>query len=150
MTEPMSFPSSTARLGLPLLFAAQAQKEFFINEAHVLSDILHHATVEGTASSPPSSPNDGQCWLVGTGATGEFAGHDAAVAGWQQGQWIFVTPVEGMTVFDRSTLHRWYYRSGWQKAAGVAIPTQGSVIDAQARSAIVALTEALRVAGIVP
>lgn len=149
MTEPSLFPSSTARMGLPLLFAAQAQKEFFINEGLVLNDILHNATAEGMASSPPSSPGDGLCWLVASGATGEFADRDEALASWQQGQWIFVSPVEGMTVFDRSISRRRYYRSGWQIAAAVTTPAQGTVIDQQARNAITALIDALRTAGIV-
>lgn len=148
MTDPTFFPSSTARMNFPLLFTAQAQKEFYINEAHVLMDILHHATVQGTASAAPASPVEGQCWLVGTGATGEFEGHDAHLACWQQGQWIFVAPVDGMTVFDRTAMQRLYYKVGWQKAVSVPMPSQGGVIDAQARSAIAALVDALRVSGI--
>lgn len=149
MTDPTIFPTTTARHGLPLLFAAQAQKEFFVNEAHVLSDMLHHTTVEGVADMPPAAPNEGDCWIVGTGGTEDFAGRDDAVAGWQQGQWTFVAPVDGMSVFDRSIARRRYYRGGWHCADTVTVPAQGPVIDAEARETIAALADALRIAGII-
>ena len=53
MTDPVDFGSMTPRFELPLLFAAQAQKEFFVNEAHSLVDALLHPVVKGTTPTPP-------------------------------------------------------------------------------------------------
>ena len=65
MSDPITFASASPRLGLPLLFAGQSQKEFFVNEAHALVDALLHAAVEGEADAPPSAAEEGECWLVG-------------------------------------------------------------------------------------
>lgn len=71
MSDPFLFDSTTPRFGLPLLFAGQAQKEAFVNEAHALADALIHCAVEGEATAPPGAPVDGTSWLVGSPATGD-------------------------------------------------------------------------------
>src|SRR5690606_18685268 len=100
MSDPIVFTTTTARFGLPLLFAGQAQKEFYVNEAHALTDALLHAACEGEGAAPPASPAAGETWLVAAGATGDWAGQDDALAAFQSGSWLFVQPKEGMRLFD--------------------------------------------------
>lgn len=38
MTEPVVFTSASPRFAIPLLFAGQAQKEVFVNEAHLRTE----------------------------------------------------------------------------------------------------------------
>ena len=38
MTTPINFTTTTGRFNLPLLFAAQAQKEVYVNEALAIVD----------------------------------------------------------------------------------------------------------------
>ena len=150
MTDPISFTPATPRYALPLLFAGQAQKEFYVNEAHALTDALLHAACEGEAADPPATPAEGKAWLVGNGATGEWTGEDGKLASRQSGNWLFTTPSEGMQLFDRSTGQMILYRSGWQRPAAPILPSGGTVVDADARTAIADLITALVDAGIFP
>jgi hypothetical protein len=150
MTDPISFPSATPRFALPLLFAGQAQKEFYVNEAHALTDALLHAACEGETADPPPTPAEGEAWLVASGATGEWAGQDGKLASRQMGNWLFAAPCEGMRLFDRANGQALLYRGGWQRPAAPPLPSGGGVIDAEARTAIAGLVTALVDAGILP
>lgn len=160
----------TDRLALPLLAAAQAQKEMTHNEALALLDIATQAVVQSVSpSTVPSSPSVGQCWIVGTGATGIWSGHDKAIACWTSGGWRFVPPLPDMQVwsiadgtharFDSGT---WVVGSvaavrleiGGQQVVGarqgaIAAPAGGSVVDTQARTAIAAILSTLSLHGLI-
>lgn len=148
MTDPISFTTSTPRYALPLLFSGQAQKEFYVNEAHSLTDALLHAACEGEAADPPVTAVEGEAWLVAGSATGEWAGQDGKLASRQSGNWLFVTPGDGMRLFDKATGQILLYRGGWQRAASPALASGGTVVDAEARTAIADLVTALRQAGV--
>jgi hypothetical protein len=148
VTDPISFTAATPRFALPLLFAGQSQKEFYVNEAHALTDALLHAACEGESAAPPATPGEGEAWIVADGATGEWAGEDGKLAARQSGNWLFATPSDGMRVFDRSTGQMLLYRDGWRRPAAPTVPSTGSVIDSEARAAIADLVAALTDAGI--
>jgi hypothetical protein len=150
MIEPVQYPSETPRYALPLLFAGQTQKEFFVNAALSLCDTLLHPVVEGEASSPPAEPADGEGWLVGADADGEFAGRSGELAFRQQGQWLFISPKDGMRVLDRSSGQAILRHGNWRRVDPVMAPNGGAVIDAEARQALDALIAALVTVGILP
>lgn len=150
MTDPISFTSTTPRYGLPLLFAGQSQKEFYVNEAHALTDALLHPACEGEAADPPATPAEGETWLVGAAATGDWAGADGKVASRQSGNWLFAAPADGMRMFDRSTGQILLHRGGWQRPSAPAAPAGGTTVDAEARAALADLITALASAGIFP
>ena len=150
MSQPITFDASSPRFALPLLFAGQAQKEVFVNEAHALTDALLHCSIEGTVSDPPASPADGENWLVGTAATEEWAGQDGSLACRQGGSWLFVAARDGMQLFDRSTGQTLLYNGGWNAPVAPASPSGGTTVDSEARAAIDAVIVALRAAGILP
>lgn len=150
MSDPITFDTTSPRFGLPLLFVGQSQKEAFVNEALSFTDALLHCAIEGVASAPPGSPVDGTNWLVGTSATGAWAGHEGKIACRQAGNWLFVAASDGMRVLDRSTGQERFYRAGWEVPAVPATPSGGSTVDAEARTTITELIAALRQAGIFP
>lgn len=150
MTDPLSFPSSTPRFGLPLLFAGQAQKEMSVNTAHSLADCLLHPTVEGEAIAAPATPAEGECWLVASGAEGLFAGREGQLASFQSGTWLFASGQDGMRIFDRAT-SQFLIRDGvWKRPAAPSPTSGGSTIDVEARDKIDALIASLRESGIFP
>lgn len=150
MTDPINFPSVTPRYALPLLFSGQAQKEFYVNEAHALADALLHAACEGEATDPPASPANGETWLVASGATGDWSGEDGKLASRQAGTWLFATPRDGMRLFDNSTGQTMLFRGAWQRPSAPAAPSGGAVVDAEARAIIADLVTSLIDAGIFP
>jgi Protein of unknown function (DUF2793) len=157
------------RLKMPLLVAAQAQKEVTHNEALALADIAIQAVVQAVApASVPASPAPGQCWIVGNAPTGAWAGQAGRIAGWTSGGWRFLAPFEGMQVWsvaDGVAVRRegasWTIgvmtalalKVGNIQVVGaqrlrVAGPTGGSTVDTQARSAIAALIAGLEAHGL--
>ena len=160
----------TARFALPQLSPGQVQKEWFYNEALQRIDLLLCPVVEGAAlSAPPASPVAGACYLVATGATGAWAGKDGMLAGYTEGGWRFIAPVEGARVLDRSSGQVVLRRDGlWEsgivraqqlqiagltlvreRQAAIADPTGGSVIDSQCRGAVAAVLAMLRNHGLI-
>jgi hypothetical protein len=161
---------STPRFSLPLILPGQAQKELFHNEALALLDAAMHCEVEGAGiGDPPSDPEEGQCWIVGAGAGGAWAGRENAIAMWTASGWRFVDPARGMTARDRdSGLDRRFDGTGWSDGAvqgsrfevdGVKVvgnrqpavpsPSGGTTIDVEARLAIAGLIEALMQHGLI-
>jgi Protein of unknown function (DUF2793) len=150
MSDPIVFESQTPRFGLPLLFAGQAQKEAFVNEALSRADALVHCAVDGEAATPPASPAEGDCWLVAPSPTGAWLGQAGRIACRQAGQWLFQSPRDGMRLLDRSTGQERRFVAGWKVPVAPAEPSGGSTVDAQARAVIHDIVVALRTAGIFP
>jgi Protein of unknown function (DUF2793) len=159
----------TDRLKLPLLVAAQAQKEVTHNEALALADLAIQAVVQAVApATAPPAPVPGQCWIVGSAPTGAWAGQAGKLAGWTSGGWRFLAPVEGMQVWsiaDNLTVRRegpnWVagvmnvsaVKVGGLQVVGaqrprVLTPSGGTTVDAQARAAIASLIAGLETHGL--
>lgn len=149
MPDPL-FDSRTPRFDMPLLFAGQAQKEGYVNEATARIDALLHGAIEAETATPPVAPGDGLCWLVGSSPTGDWSGQAGKIAARQAGNWLFFTPRDGMKLLNRATGQDIRYKTGWQVAARPVAPTGGTTIDSEARSAIAAILASLTTAGIVP
>ena len=148
MSDPLTFPSRTARFSLPLLFAGQAQKEFTVNETVSRIAALLHASIEAEVGDPPAAPEDGRCWLVGAFATGAWAGREGSIACHASGDWLFVDPVPGMRCYDHSSGATLFYDGDWKRPARPPAVEGGVTQDSEARAAIAALVDSLAEAGI--
>jgi hypothetical protein len=92
--------TTTPRLALPLLGAAQAQKHVTHNEALAdLDALVHLAVLERNRTVPPTAPTEGDRYLLGTGASGAFATHDGQIAVFDAGAWRFFAPQPGWSAY---------------------------------------------------
>ena len=160
---------ATSRLALPLLAAGQAQKEMTHNEALALLDLaVQGAVVAVGEEMPPVAPLPGQCWIVGDAPAGDWAGRGNAVAGWTEGGWRFLAPREGMRLWLSEADGFALYAGGmWRlgeahgrllvdgvqvvgpRAAAIAEPSGGTMVDAEARASILAVLDVMRAHGLV-
>ena len=150
MPEPTLPTSATPRFALPHLFAAQAQKEFIVNEANARLDVVLHCAVAGVSATPPEDPADGETWLVAANPEGAWAGREGMLAGRQAGTWVFVAPRQGLRVYDDATRQFIHFDQDWVRVQSPAEPIGGTAPDAEARAAIGNLIERLQAAGIFP
>lgn len=147
MSEPI-FDSRSPRYELPYLFAGQAQKEGFVNEAFARIDALLHMAVEAAASSPPASPVEGTSWLIGADATGDWSGREGQIATATGNSWLFFEPRPGMRVLNRATGQDMRFVNGWQSPSPPSPPVGGATVDAESRQAIGAIIAVLAQAGL--
>lgn len=94
--------SQSARLSLPYLEGAQAQKHVTVNQTIRRLDALVQLAVESaTLASQPVGPADGQVYILPPGKTGAAWGAMAngALAYWRDGAWEQITPREGWLAF---------------------------------------------------
>ena len=90
----------TARIGLPLVQAAQAQKHVTVNEALARLDALLPLVIAGRqATEPPDVAAEGEVHAVPDGATGDWVGQAGRLALRLNGGWDFVTPARGWTAY---------------------------------------------------
>lgn len=161
---------ATARLQLPLLAPGQAQKELFHNEALAAVDLVVQASARAVGiATPPISPAEGDCWVVGAAPTGDWAGHAGAIAGWTAAGWRFVPAREGLAVWDqgrgavvRHVAGRWGVgpligeslmvageRVVGPRQPAIAPAQGGATIDTEARVVLAKLLSTLQAHGLI-
>jgi len=87
---------ATTHLLLPYILAAQAQKHVSHNEAlRILDGLVQLSVLDRDLTAPPVSPADGDQYIVGSGATGDWAGWDLNVALLTDGAWLRLPPRTG-------------------------------------------------------
>lgn len=140
----------TTRHKLPLLAVSQAQKEITHYEALVRVDALLHPLVEDERAIPPTVADEdiGKCWLVASAPVADWTGKAGQIAIWIGGGWRFCVATNGMRLRLQS-VGTDIIRSGNQWVASPAIPdpVSGTVVDIEARAAIVSLLGHFRATG---
>lgn len=139
--------STSPRLGIPFISGQQSQPEVTHNTAVVILQTLL-AGVISTLSAPPSSPADGDAYIIGTGASGAWGGRDNKIAVWYGG-WNYVPGVDsdgseiamgadqaGLSVYDvREGAQKVWSGSVWAAAAGGGAGTPPTIVQHGAENA---------------
>lgn len=140
--------SNTPNLKLPFIDPNQNQKSVTHNAALSVLDALVNLQVQSNAlSAPPTSPGDGQCWIVASGGTGAWTGKDLNIAAWQDGAWAFYAPNRGfMAYVDNLAGVQVWNGSAWVALVGGALsvsalaigtsPDSGNPLSARLGSAL--------------
>ena len=105
--------SVSARNQIPLLAPLQSQRWAIYNQGVALIDqLLQPAVLSRTIDTPPAAPASGASYIVGPGASADWAGHDKALATWSDGAWRFRAPAEGWLAFVVDTAELAVFLSG--------------------------------------
>jgi hypothetical protein len=110
---------NTANLTLPYIMPSQAQKHVTHNEAlRMLDAIVQLCVIDRDLLTPPSSPQDGDRYIVAPGAVGPWEGREGCIAAWQDDGWAFFLPQSGWLCFvaDEGALLCWT-GTAWDSAA---------------------------------
>lgn len=87
-------------LKLPYILPSQAQKHVTHNEAlRMLDAIVHMGVKSWSLGDAPSSPAEGDRYIVAAQASGAWAGKDGMVASFIDGGWLFVIPATGWLAY---------------------------------------------------
>jgi hypothetical protein len=112
---------TTPRLGAPELVTSQANKEETVNEAvrYVEAGAGHFIFIDRGLNTPPGSPVDGDCYLVGGSPTGVWASNANDIAVRINTAWAFINVIEGFTAWvnDENVLIG-YDGAAWNTIAG--------------------------------
>lgn len=131
---------TTARLALPYIAAAQAQKHVTHNEAIRRLDALIQPRLESlTLATPPSTPGEGQCWLVPSDATGAWAGQTGRIAAYEAGAWDFIDLPSGLLAYVADA-RRVLLFDGTRWVSPLAASAHGAAIEARVLEEDVALS----------
>lgn len=101
---------ASTNLQLPYLLASQAQKHVTHNEAiRLLDGLVQMSVIDRDLTAPPFSPSDGDRYIVGSGATGDWTGWDLNVAYYVDGVWTRLAPRPGWRAWieDEKLLRVW-------------------------------------------
>ncbi|MBP0440145.1 DUF2793 domain-containing protein [Tianweitania sediminis] len=114
---------ATTNLLLPYMLAAQAQKHVTHNEAlRLLDGLVQLSVLDRDLTAPPGSPADGDRYIVGSGATGAWAGWDLNVAIWTDGAWLRLPPRTGWRAWvEDEGLLLVYDGSSWSDTTPAAL-----------------------------
>ncbi len=92
--------TETAKIKLPLIASAQAQKHVTVNEALARVDAVTQMSVESrTLPTPPFVVSEGESYLIAAGATDAWVGQEGKLASFLNGSWIFLDPLFGWQVW---------------------------------------------------
>lgn len=101
---------ATPNLSFPYIMPSQAQKHVTHNEAlRLLDAVVQLSVLDRDLVVPPSSPAEGDRYIVPSGATDAWEVAAGRIAVWQDGEWVLLAPKPGWTawVLDEQATVYW-------------------------------------------
>lgn len=87
----------------------------------LIDTLLQGRVMSVGLNTPPATPNDGECYIIGTAPTGVWSGFANGIAIRDSGTWTVIVPLEGWKIYDRATEQDYQYTgTAW---AVYAIPS---------------------------
>lgn len=103
------------------------------------SGIEHEASVLDISNAPPTTPSDGDIYIVGTAPTGAFAGKANQIAYYENSAWTFTAPRTNEAHLNEKDDYIWHWNgTKWVKITGggtdyneakLAVPVTGKGPD---------------------
>lgn len=117
----------SARLQLPFIQPAQAQKHVTHNEALAALDAVVQASVLAMElSDPPADPPSDAIYSISDTPTGDWVGHAGEIAVFSNGGWMYVAPQIGWRAWDQQQQVLMVYEaSGWMPVFDIDSPRDG-------------------------
>ena len=86
---------------------------------------------------------------MGSGATGLWANKAGQIAIWIGGDWRYLIAHDGMRLWDRANGRDSIYTGGvWRSGPIITNPSDGTVVDIEARAALGTMLQYFRLIGI--
>lgn len=122
----------TPRLKLGQMVDGQELDAMAINDALTQLDMLSDACFKGQfVNTPPSTPADGDTYLLGASPTGAWSGYAYKIAYCIDGGWRFYTPFDGMRALLTTSGAFLYYQGGsWSNFTPPPSGAEASVASA--------------------
>lgn len=124
--------STSAKLGMPFISQQQATPEITHNEAILMMSAFQVGVESIGLNTPPLSPNEGDCYIIGTAPTGDWSGRANAIAIYFINGWRFVPDIdsdgaiidmgaaqEGLRAWVKGDSQYYWNGSSWVAAASI-------------------------------
>lgn len=147
--------SNTPKLKLVELTSTASQAQVVNTGGYSILDVLVDKTVKSRGTNtPPSTPNDGDAYILGSSPTGLWSGKATQIAYWRTsaGVWQFIVPLTGWTLrvqddLDANGIPKQYGYTGsaWAAPADGGSFTGGTLASALNEAPPVTLASAATV-----
>lgn len=128
----------TPALNLPYLRNDNRLGDVFTEMLRSFDVLLQGSAKDKDLTAPPSSPAQGDTYIVGGSATGAWSGYDNYVATYWGSSWVFYTPQEGWVLWLDDEDGRYTYDGSVWSTTTVTI-SDGSITFAKLAAAAVVL-----------
>lgn len=122
---------ATPNLGLTDLAVGASDNEAKANETfRLIEAVLAQGVIRRDLTAPPGGESDGDTYIPAATATGAWATHEDDLAYYSSGTWLFVPPVEGLSLrMKDENLRVEWNGSVWRAKNGIQTLVDAATIN---------------------